>query len=135
MKIRLSFVLCAVMLVLTFTGCEFPWAAEPTDPTHAARPSALEFVDGKEAESGKPQLSQMEVSEALAALEPYGFSLDDCTDEERAEWENKRLMGLISVYEGDMRAYAAVSGRPYGQLHFDLEDAIEEYYEWSWFYE
>ena len=63
MKIRLISVLCAVMLVLTFTGCEFPWVAEPTDPTHAARPSALEFVDGKEAESGKPQLSQMEVSE------------------------------------------------------------------------
>ena len=139
MKIRLISVLCAAMLLLTFTGCEFPWAAEPTEePTesyYTGYPFALEFVDGKETVSGKPQLSQMEVSEALAALEPYGFSLDDCTDEERAEWENKILMGLISVYEGDMRAYVNVSGRPYGQLHFDLEDAIEEYYEWSYYYE
>ncbi len=135
MKIRLISVLCAVMLLLTFAGCEFPWAAETTDPPRTERPSALEFADGKEVVTGKPQLSQMEVSEALAALKPYGFSLDDCTDEERAEWENERLMGLISIYERDMRAYAIVSGRPYGQFQFDLEDAIAEYYEWSWYYE
>ena len=135
MKIRLISVLCAVMLLLTFTGCEFPWAAEPTDPPRTVRPSALEFVDGKEVESGKPQLSQMEVSEALAALEPYGFSLDDCTDEERAEWENEKLMLWIDVYERNMRAYFQMSYRPDGSLQRGLEIAIEEYYEWSYYYE
>ena len=130
MKIRLIFILCAVMLLLTFAGCEFPWTAEPTDPPRTLRPSALEFVDGKEA-----QLSQMEVSEVLAALEPYGFSLDDWPDEKRAEWENETLMFLIGVYERDMRTFDILGGRPYGQLHFDLEDAIEDYYEWSGYYE
>ena len=129
MKIQLIFILCAVMLLLTFTGCEFPRTTEPTEeptePYYTGFTFALEFADGKEVVSGKAQLSQMEVSEALAALEPYGFDIDDCTDAAMAKWEDGNVMSYIAYYEqnigiNDLRGY-----RPNG----DLERAIEMYYE------
>ena len=129
MKIRLISVLFAAMLLLTFTGCEFPWAAEPTEePTesyYTGYPFALEFVDGKEVVSGKPQLSQMEVSEVLAALEPYGFDIDDCTDAAMAQWEDGNLISYIAYYEQNIGIDWLKSYRP----NWDLECAIEEYYE------
>ncbi|MBQ3000333.1 MAG: hypothetical protein IJD63_01150 [Oscillospiraceae bacterium] len=125
MKMRLIFILCAVMLLLTFTGCEFPWTTEPTEEISGKWD--LEFEDGREVDSGKAQLSKMEVSEVLAALEPFGFDLDDyCTEEERAEWENGKLISYIASYEQGGVVY------PYGdrpKLYVYLDIALRDYYE------
>ena len=128
MKIRLTFVLCALMLLLTLTGCEFPWTTESTEPTiFEFKESVFEFVDGKEVHTGRAQLSLMEISEILAALEPCGFSMDDCTDAEKAELESWGLMNYIVSFEDGLE-FTAISYKPphYGRLY----NALIEYYKY-----
>lgn len=150
MKKQLLLILCMVMLLSALVGCISPSVANPTDPTDstdstdptdltippASIPATvltgtpLVFIDGKEEKSGQPQLSKMEVSEILICLKPYGFSLDDCTEEVRAEWENEKVMFWVEIYENNMGLFDSVSTRIDGDLHRNIEEAIEDYYQW-----
>ena len=145
MQKQLLLILCILMLLSAFVGCSFPIVANPTEPTEPTEPTLptipiiepkpltgtpLVFIDGKEEKSGQPQLSKMEVSEILIALEPYGFSLDDCTEEVRAEWENEKVMFWVEIYENNMGLFDSVSTRIDGELHRNIEEAIEDYYQW-----